>query len=81
MVAAEEYEVRESRSATPTATLVDMDDEEEAEEIAEEVDQWSSHLNNENGMVYYYNDLTGVSTYTPPPGVPPPAGHTPVKLF
>ena len=73
--------MRESRSAT--ATLVEMDDE-RLEQIAtggDEVAQWSSHLNNENGRVYYYNQCTGVSTYTPPPGFPPPAVHTPVKLF
>ena len=42
---------------------------------------WSAHLNDENGMTYYYNEVTGTSTYTAPPGFSPPAARSPVQLF
>jgi len=39
---------------------------------------WTSHQNPENGLTYYFNSATGISTYTPPPDLaadestPPP---------
>jgi hypothetical protein len=41
---------------------------------------WSAHLNDENGMTYYYNKVTGTSTYKPPPGFSSSAARSPVQL-
>lgn len=37
---------------------------------------WTSHQNPENGLTYYFNSATGISTYTPPPDLAVADKHT-----
>lgn len=56
------------------------DDRAGSQQVGNRVDAWTAHKS-ETGVVYYYNSVTGQSTYEKPPGFERQVGIADCMVF